>query len=119
MQWKCRSWTKGPNLPQHFITVCQHRVLHSSPCLQPGNTVVTRSDGTSGTLFKVAFDKACSYETPMTDAPLDELNDFTFAHLVCVLWTWTESFGETHGVVTQFAGRRLLGPTSIRARLDI
>ena len=34
-----------------------------------------------GTLFKMAFEKACNLEAPTTEAEVDELIDFTFAEL--------------------------------------
>ena len=41
------------------------------------NSVVERH----GALFNVAFEKACSLQTPTTEVEVNELNDFTFAEL--------------------------------------
>ena len=69
---------QGREFGADFQHRCQSRgILLVVTDLEPPwqNSVVERH----GALFKILFEKACSLEAPTTEAPVNELIDFTFA----------------------------------------
>ena len=78
---------QGTEFGVDFQHLCQYRdflPVVTDPETPWPNSVVERH----GTLFKMAFERACSLEAPTTEAEVDELIDFTFAELC---WIFNQS----------------------------
>ena len=67
---------QGTELASEVQTLCHHGILPLVCNLETQwqNALTERH----GALFNMAFEKACSYESPTTDSELDELIDLTF-----------------------------------------
>ena len=89
-------------------TLCQHRGRLPLVCdlETPCQNDVTERHGA---FFKMAFENACSYETHTTEALLQSSNRSVGRAGFAL---GQESFWGPHEIATQFAGRRLPGPTS-------
>ena len=60
---------QGVEFASEFQTLCQHRGI--TPLVLSGNTVATSVTEGHGPMFNVAFEKACSCETPTAETELD------------------------------------------------